>query len=153
MLFYLLNGQIIHLPEVSTLTEASKIFVQESVFPGIDESKIKFTKKIKTVATELYGAAEVKLSPAVKKQLEDYQKLGFGDLPICMAKTQYSFSSDPKKLGAPTDHILEVQSVRLSAGAGFVVVVCGEMMLMPGLPKIPASSEIDCDENGVVSGL
>jgi formate--tetrahydrofolate ligase len=110
-------------------------------------------EKIETLAKTLYGAREIKVNPTVKKQVEVLEQHGFGHLPVCMAKTQYSFSSDSKKLGAPEDHVLEVQTIRLSAGAGFVVVVCGEIMLMPGLPKRPSSHEIDCTEDGLVTGL
>ncbi|NDC23267.1 MAG: formate--tetrahydrofolate ligase, partial [Proteobacteria bacterium] len=109
--------------------------------------------KLRTVATQLYGAADISITPMVKKTIEDLEQRGFGRLPICMAKTQYSFSSDSKKLGAPTGHTLEVQGIRLSAGAGFIVMVCGEMMLMPGLPKRPSSHDIDCSDEGIVTGL
>ena len=101
-----------------------------------------FVEKIKRVATSIYKAKSVSISAAAKKQLEQWQALGYGHLPICVAKTQYSFSSDSKKLGAPEDHNLEVQSVKLSAGAGFVVMVCGEILLMPGLPKHPAFEQM-----------
>jgi len=111
-----------------------------------------FVEKIKKVATALYRAKTVSMSASAKRQLETWQAQGFGNLPICIAKTQYSFSSDSKKLGAPVDHSLEVHSVKLSAGAGFVVMVCGEILLMPGLPKHPASEEIDCI-SGQVTGL
>lgn len=114
---------------------------------------MKLADKIRLVATTLYGATEVGLSVSAKKNLELWESLGYGGLPICVAKTQYSFSSDSKKLGAPTDHVLEVQSVKLSAGAGFVVMVCGEIMLMPGLPKRPASHDINCSSSGIVTGL
>lgn len=116
-------------------------------------SETSLAEKILTVATQIYGAKDVSLPPAVKKQLEAWEAEGYRNLPVCMAKTQYSFSSNPKLLGAPSGHTLEVQSVRLSAGAGFVVVICGDLLLMPGLPKAPASQQIDCDENGNVLGL
>lgn len=109
--------------------------------------------KMRKVAKTLYGAKDISVSAAAKKHLELWESLGFGHLPVCIAKTQYSFSSDSKKLGAPSDHMVEVQSVKLSAGAGFVVMVCGEMMLMPGLPKRPASHDIDCSSSGSVTGL
>lgn len=112
-----------------------------------------FIEKMKRIATTLYGANEVFMSASVKKTLEKWENMGFRGLPICVAKTQYSFSSDSKKLGAPTGHTIEVQSVRLSAGAGFVVMVCGDILLMPGLPKIPSSEDIDCSETGEVTGL
>jgi len=112
-----------------------------------------FADKITTIATKLYGAKEVAFPLAVKKQLEEWENQGYRSLPVCMAKTQYSFSSNPKALGAPSDHVLEVRSVKLSAGAGFIVVICGDLLLMPGLPKVPASDSIDCDDNGNVLGL
>lgn len=109
--------------------------------------------KVHAVATKIYGAETIAFTPAARKQLADLQKDGFGDLPICVAKTQYSFSTDAKLRGAPTGHELQVREVRLSAGAGFVVVICGAIMTMPGLPKDPAAMHIDVDENGVISGL
>lgn len=110
-------------------------------------------QKAEAVATRLYGAKRLSISPATKKTLEKWEQQGYGHLPICMAKTQYSFSSDSKKLGAPSGHELQIQSVRLSAGAGFVVMVCGDILLMPGLPKEPASEDIDCSPEGVITGL
>lgn len=117
------------------------------------DREMNLVDKMKKVATTLYGARDISTSASAKKSLERWESLGFGQLPICVAKTQYSFSSDSKKLGAPTDHILEIQSARLSAGAGFIVMVCGEIMLMPGLPKRPASYDIDCSATGTVTGL
>lgn len=112
------------------------------------DQAIKLADKIGKVATSLYGAKDVAISASAKKSLDLWDSLGFSHLPVCVAKTQYSFSSDSKKLGAPTGHTIEVQSVRLSAGAGFIVMVCGEIMLMPGLPKRPASHDIDCLPDG-----
>ena len=91
--------------------------------------------------------------PAAKKQLERLEALGFGGCPVCIAKTQYSFSDDPAKLGAPTDFTVTVRNVRIAAGAGFVIVLTGDIMTMPGLPKIPAAEKIDVDENGRITGL
>ena len=110
-------------------------------------------QKIETVAREIYRADGIILSSSAASNLKDYEKLGFGNLPVCIAKTQYSFSTDPAKIGAPTGHTLEVREVRLSAGAGFVVAVCGDIMTMPGLPRRPASVDIGLDESGNIVGL
>ena len=91
--------------------------------------------------------------PAVRKQAQKFQELGYGNLPICMAKTQYSFSDDPTLLGAPTGFTVTVRNIKLSAGAGFIVAYTGDIMTMPGLPKVPAAERIDVDENGKISGL
>ncbi|MFO1256507.1 MAG: formate--tetrahydrofolate ligase [Sphingomonadaceae bacterium] len=109
--------------------------------------------KIATVAREIYRADGIMLSSSAASNLKDYEKLGYGKLPVCIAKTQYSFSTDPANSGAPTGHTLEVREVRLSAGAGFIVAVCGDIMTMPGLPRRPASNEIGLDENGNIVGL
>ena len=93
------------------------------------------------------------LLPAAKKQIDRLTELGFGGLPVCIAKTQYSFSDDPGKLGAPENFTVTVRSVKVSAGAGFVVVLTGDIMTMPGLPRVPAAERIDVDENGRISGL
>ena len=92
-------------------------------------------------------------TPAAKKELDRLTALGFGGLPVCMAKTQYSFSDDPAKLGAPEDFTVTVRRVKVSAGAGFVVVLTGDIMTMPGLPKVPAAEKIDVDETGKITGL
>lgn len=109
--------------------------------------------KIATVAREIYRADGITLSSSAASNLKEYEKLGYGKLPVCIAKTQYSFSTDPTHIGAATGHTLEVREVRLSAGAGFVVAVCGDIMTMPGLPKRPASNEIYLDEAGNIVGL
>ncbi|MEQ9811306.1 MAG: formate--tetrahydrofolate ligase [Azospirillaceae bacterium] len=110
-------------------------------------------EKIRTVATRLYGADDIALAPAAARALEEFTALGYGDLPVCIAKTQYSFSGDPTLKGAPEGHVLTVREVRLSAGAGFVIAVCGDIMTMPGLPRVPAALGIGIDENGVIHGL
>ncbi len=109
--------------------------------------------KIETVAEKIYRAARVDFSLAAERDLSSYEKLGFGDFPVCMAKTQMSFSDDPTRLGAPEGHILHVREARLSAGAGFVVAICGEIMTMPGLPKTPAAERISVNEKGEIDGL
>ena len=91
--------------------------------------------------------------PAAKKQIDRLTELGYGNLPVCIAKTQYSFSDDPTKLGAPEGFKITVKNVRISAGAGFIVVLTGDIMTMPGLPKIPAAEKIDVNENGKITGL
>jgi formate--tetrahydrofolate ligase len=110
-------------------------------------------KKIGKVAKHIYHASEVVADTAVRKKIEKYQEDGFGKLPICIAKTQYSFSTDPQLRGAPEGHVFNVRDVYLSAGAGFMVVLSGDMMTMPGLPKKPASDNIDIDANGQIVGL
>ena len=99
-----------------------------------------------------YRADHVEALPAVRRQLDEWQA-AFGHLPVCMAKTQYSFSSDPKLLGAPEGHVIPIREVRLSAGAGFVVAICGDIMTMPGLPREPAADRIGLDAAGEVVGL
>ncbi|MGB7654477.1 MAG: formate--tetrahydrofolate ligase [Novosphingobium sp.] len=110
-------------------------------------------EKIETIAREIYRAEGIVLTGSTASTLKDYEKLGYGKLPVCIAKTQYSFSTDPTKAGAPTGHVVEVREVRLSAGAGFIVAVCGDIMTMPGLPRRPASNEIGLDDTGQIVGL
>ena len=109
--------------------------------------------KISAIATKIYGAAGVSCSAKVKEQIAKLEAAGHGRLPVCVAKTQYSFSTDPNLRGAPTGHTLNVREVRLAAGAEFVVMVCGDVMTMPGLPKVPSAEKIDLDEHGKVVGL
>jgi len=109
--------------------------------------------KIKEIASKLYHAAGVNFSADASKTLKEIEEMGYGDLPICVAKTQYSFSDNPKLLGAPEGFEITIRQVRLSAGAGFIVAIAGDIMTMPGLPKVPSSEKIDVDVNGVISGL
>ncbi len=109
--------------------------------------------KLRTVAREIYHAADVSIPDAVAKRLAAFEAAGFGHVPVCIAKTQYSFSADPTRMGAPEGHVLPVREVRLSAGAGFVVAVCGDIMTMPGLPRVPAANAIRLDADGMVEGL
>ena len=110
-------------------------------------------KKIDCVVKKIYGGAETVFTANARKQLENLNKMGFGRLPVCIAKTQYSFSDDPKKLGAPEDFTVTVRNLKVSAGAGFVVALTGDIMTMPGLPKVPAAENIDVDESGKITGL
>ncbi len=137
--------------------------VAKAVVKVIDEGKgkLKFLypddmplfEKIRTVAKEIYRANDATADKAVKDQLKAWEEMGFGKLPVCMAKTQYSFSTNPDLKGAPVDHTIAVREVRLSAGAEFVVAICGEIMTMPGLPKVPAADSIDVNAQGQIVGL
>jgi formate--tetrahydrofolate ligase len=137
--------------------------VAKAVVKVIDEGKgkLKFLypddmplfEKVRTVAKEIYRANDATADKAVKDQLKSWEEMGFGKLPVCMAKTQYSFSTNPDLKGAPVDHTIAVREVRLSAGAEFVVAICGEIMTMPGLPKVPAADSIDVNAQGQIVGL
>jgi formate--tetrahydrofolate ligase len=109
--------------------------------------------KIKTIATELYRADDIIADQKIRDQIKQLQDNGYGHFPVCIAKSQYSFSTDPNLKGAPTGHVMAIREVRLSAGAGFIVVVCGDIMTMPGLPRVPAANHIDIDDSGEVIGL
>ena len=126
---------------------------KESHFKPLYEDDLPLTEKIETVAKEIYGAKGVVFSSTAAKQLQKLTDLGFGKLPVCMAKTQYSLSDDPAKLGRPEDFEITVREVYVSAGAGFVVVLTGAVMTMPGLPKKPAAFNIDVNDDGVITGL
>ena len=129
----------------------------------IDEGGSEFTtlypddmplwEKMRTIATRIYGADDISADKKVLDQIEQLQNSGFGKLPICVAKTQYSFSTDPNLKGAPSGHVIPIREVRLSAGAGFLVFVCGEIMTMPGLPRVPAADKIHIDDAGLIQGL
>jgi formate--tetrahydrofolate ligase len=135
----------------------------EVVVKTIDESKNNFEflypddmslwDKMETIAKKIYGASGISAPANVKKQIDDLQTNGYGEFPVCVAKTQYSFSTDPTKRGAPSNHEIPIREVRLSAGAEFIVMVCGDIMTMPGLPKIPAAERIDIDDDGNIIGL
>ena len=122
-------------------------------FAPLYPDEMSLFEKIETVAKRVYRADEVVADKKIRDQLKSWEDQGYGHLPVCMAKTQYSFTTDPTRRGAPTGHSLPVREVRLSAGAGFVVVVCGDIMTMPGLPRVPAADKIKLDENGLVQGL
>ncbi len=135
----------------------------ETVVQTIDESENNFEflypddmslwDKMETIAKKIYGASGISAPANVKKQINDLQENGYGKFPVCVAKTQYSFSTDPSKRGAPSNHEIPIREVRLSAGAEFIVMVCGDIMTMPGLPKIPAAERIDIDDDGNIIGL
>ena len=117
------------------------------------ESDASLEEKINAIVTKIYRGDGVEFTKAAKKQLDELERLGYGNLPVCVAKTQYSFSDDMTKICAPTGFKVTVKNVKISAGAGFVVVLTGEIMTMPGLPKVPSAEKIDVDENGVITGL
>lgn len=122
-------------------------------FRTLYEDDMPLFDKINTIARNIYGADEAIADKKVRQQLKEWEDAGYGDLPVCMAKTQYSFSTDPTLIGAPTGHVVPVREVRLSAGAGFIVAICGEIMTMPGLPRVPAANSIHLDDKGDIQGL
>ncbi len=124
-----------------------------SSFRILYDEKLPISEKIQTIAREIYGAADVEFSAAAKRSMSEIAKLGQDKLPVCIAKTQYSLSDNPALLGRPTGFTLQIKEVRLSAGAGFIVALAGEIMTMPGLPKQPCALNIDCDADGHISGL
>ena len=125
----------------------------QTTFKYLYEDSLSLFKKIEKIAQEIYHASEVVADTKVRQQLKDFEEKGYGKLPVCIAKTQYSFSTDPNLKGAPTGHVLPVREVRLSSGAEFVVVVCGEIMTMPGLPRVPAADSIKLNDKGEIEGL
>ena len=142
------NGGIELAKEVVRLCEEEKGDFTFSY--GLDMS---IEEKLAAVTTKIYGGSGISVLPAAKKQIAQLTALGFDALPVCIAKTQYSFSDDPAKLGAPEDFTVTIKNVKVSAGAGFIVALTGDIMTMPGLPKAPAAEKIDVDDNGVISGL
>ena len=141
------EGGIALAEEVVRLCEEPNNFDQ---LYGLDLS---IEEKIRAIAQKIYRAKDIAILPAAMKQLKQLEELGFGNLPICMAKTQYSFSDDPKLLGAPRDFVLTIRNLKVSAGAGFIVALTGDIMTMPGLPKVPAAEKIDVDITGKITGL
>ena len=141
--------------------EGGRALAEEVVRLCTKDSHLEFTyadsdpveTKISRIVTRIYGGAAVSYAPGVRTKIKKLEAAGFAGVPVCMAKTQYSFSDDPKKLCAPTGFTVTVRDVKVSAGAGFIVVYTGEIMTMPGLPKVPQATVIDVDENGRISGL
>jgi formate--tetrahydrofolate ligase len=126
---------------------------EKNEFTYAYELDIPIKEKIRKIVKKVYGADDAVFSTKASKEIKKLEELGFGNVPICMAKTQYSLTDDPKKLGRPTGFTVEVREVGISAGAGFIVALTGSIMKMPGLPKAPAAEKIDVDENGVITGL
>jgi formate--tetrahydrofolate ligase len=131
----------------------ARIAAKSARFVPLYPDAMPLADKIRSIAQQIYRARDIALPADVAKRLARFEELGFGHLPVCIAKTQYSFSADPTKLGAPVDHVLPVREVRLSAGAGFIVAVCGDIMTMPGLPRRPAAETIGLDGEGRIEGL
>jgi len=125
----------------------------DAKFKFLYESKAPLFKKIETIAKEIYRASEVVADTKIRDQLKSFEESGYGELPICIAKTQYSFSTDPNLKGAPSGHVLPIREIRLSSGAEFIVVICGAIMTMPGLPRVPAADSIKLDKDGEIEGL
>jgi formate--tetrahydrofolate ligase len=117
------------------------------------EDSLTLWEKMKTVARKIYGAADISAERSVRVQIDKLQQSGYGHFPVCVAKTQYSFSTDPTLRGAPSGHTVNVREVRLAAGAEFVVMICGDVMTMPGLPAVPSAVKIDLDEHGKIVGM
>ena len=126
---------------------------KEAKFKFLYDNKTSLFKKIETIAKEIYRADEVIADTKIRDQLKSFEEEGYGELPICVAKTQYSFSTDPSLKGAPTGHVLPIREIRLSSGAEFIVVVCGAIMTMPGLPRVPAADSIKLNKKGEIEGL
>ena len=133
--------------------EVLRLCEQPNNFTFAYDTEDSIEDKLNAIAKKIYHADGVALTPNAKKQIKELEELGFGKLPICMAKTQYSFSDDPAKLGAPSGFTITVRNMKVSAGAGFLVALTGDIMTMPGLPKVPAAEKIDVDENGKITGL
>jgi formate--tetrahydrofolate ligase len=126
---------------------------EKSDFKFLYENQIPLFKKVETVAKEIYRASEVVADTKIREQLKSFEDQGYSELPICIAKTQYSFSTDPNLKGAPTGHVLQIREVRLSSGAEFIVIICGAIMTMPGLPRVPAADSIKLNDKGDIEGL
>ena len=138
---------------IALAEEVIRLCEEENNFSFSYDAELSIEEKIDAIVRRVYGGDGVVFTKAAQKQAQDLAKLGFGNLPVCIAKTQYSFSDDATKLGAPEGFTVTVRNVKVSAGAGFIVALTGDIMTMPGLPKSPAAERIDVDENGVISGL
>ena len=138
---------------VDLAEEVIRLCETENHFEFSYEVEDSISEKLNKIATKVYHADGVDFVGQTSRQMKQLTKLGFGGLPICVAKTQYSFSDDASKLGAPTNFRITVRDLKVSAGAGFIVALTGDIMTMPGLPKVPAAEKIDVDENGVITGL
>ncbi|MFI3210032.1 MAG: formate--tetrahydrofolate ligase [Peptostreptococcaceae bacterium] len=138
---------------VDLANEVLRLVEEKNDFKYCYDEKLSIKEKIESIATKIYGANGVDFSKVAEKEIEKLESLGFKNLPICMAKTQYSLTDDMTKLGRPTNFRITVRQINVSAGAGFIIALTGDIMKMPGLPKVPSAEKIDVDENGVISGL
>ncbi len=138
---------------VDIAREVLRLTEQPNSFKFVYDDAEPLWQKMKTIATKIYHASDITADTKVRQQIKQLQDSGYGHYPVCVAKTQYSFSTDPKLLGAPSGHVVNIREVRLAAGAEFIVMICGDVMTMPGLPKVPAANAIDVDESGKITGL
>ena len=138
---------------VELAKEVVRLCEQPNDFTYSYDLDMSIEEKLNAIVTKVYHGDGVVLTPNARKQTKQLEELGFGNMPICMAKTQYSFSDDPAKLGAPKGFEVTVRNLKVSAGAGFIVALTGDIMTMPGLPKVPAAEKIDVDSDGRISGL
>ncbi|MBC1520045.1 formate--tetrahydrofolate ligase [Listeria aquatica] len=138
---------------VELAKEVVRLAEQPNHFQFVYDDEDSLEEKLEKIVTKVYGGKGIELAPAARKELKHIEEMGYGHLPICMAKTQYSFSDDAKKIGRPEGFTITIKEVKISAGAGFVVALTGAIMTMPGLPKVPAAENIQVDDNGVISGL
>jgi formate--tetrahydrofolate ligase len=122
-------------------------------FRTLYPDELPLAEKLRTITQRIYGASDIELSSAAREQLTQFEDQGYGHFPVCVAKTQFSFTTDPNVKGAPSDFVVGVREVRLSAGAEFVVPICGDMMTLPGLPRVPAANTIEVDAEGRITGL
>src|SRR3984885_5630885 len=138
---------------IAVAEEVVKMAALPSTFKFVYEESTSLWDKMKSIATKIYGASDITADSKVRNQIKQLQDAGYGNYPVCVAKTQYSFSTDPKLRGAPSGHMVNIREVRLNAGAEFIVMICGDIMTMPGLPKVPSANTIDVDESGKIVGL
>jgi formate--tetrahydrofolate ligase len=138
---------------VNIAREVVRLCDEPNAFKFLYEEATPLWDKMKAVATKIYGASDITADSKVRTQIKQLQEAGYGKYPVCVAKTQYSFSTDPKLRGAPSGHVVNIREVRLAAGAEFVVMICGDIMTMPGLPKVPSANAIDVDDDGKIVGL
>ena len=138
---------------IDVAKEIVELCEHANYFKFVYEESATLWDKMKAVATRIYGASEITADSKVRAQIRQLQESGYGHYPVCVAKTQYSFSTDPKLRGAPHGHVVNIREVRLAAGAEFVVMICGDIMTMPGLPAVPAANTIDVDDDGRITGL
>ena len=138
---------------VDVAKEVVRLCEEPNNFKFVYEDSATLWDKMKAIATKIYGASDITADSKVRAQIKKLQESGYGHYPVCVAKTQYSFSTDPQLRGAPSGHVVNVREVRLAAGAEFVVMICGDIMTMPGLPKVPSAVSIDVDDDGRITGL
>jgi formate--tetrahydrofolate ligase len=138
---------------VDVAKEVVRLCEEPNSFKFVYEDAAPLWDKMKAIATKIYGAADITADSKVRTQIKKLQESGYGHYPVCVAKTQYSFSTDPQLRGAPSGHVVNIREVRLAAGAEFVVMVCGDIMTMPGLPKVPSACAIDVTDDGKITGL